>query len=292
MNIKKIIAGGIIVAALTGTLYLFRHQIKDFWEFNFVADELVNKALAEPKGKIVTPATTAEMAALFQGVMPDAVPRIYVDALPTDFVPETQEDKILFAQVITALALRSNEKIQAERHALQLLEEKRKAGRKWTRKEMRFFEKMADKYDTYIYRSLDSKMAALQQRVDQIPVSLVVAQAVYFSDWGRIHKKSPFGQYYWANTVDYVLQPYMSLVNATDSYMLELNSLSSLIAFHNARETIAPITRHPVGPQLAFYTDYYMPDDPDYRAKLLNVYDVVDLTPLDKAQLIPWKENK
>ncbi len=289
---KKIIIAGILVVTLGGGLYAARYHIKDFWEFTFLTEDLIDKALSEPEGQIVTPQTTAELAKLFHNAKANAVPRIYVEQIPEDFTPNTVARKTLFMEVMTALVLRSNEQIQAERHALQMLEEKRKTGREWSKKEMRFFNLMADKYDTHAQRTLESKMAILLRRVDVVPTSLAVAQAIYFTNWGFKNKKSPFGQYHWADNVNYVLQPYSSLIDATDSYMLEMNSMSSMLNFHEARETMAPITNRPLGLQMAHFAEYYMPDDPEYRNKLIMTFQAGLIAPLDKAQLAPVTEAK
>jgi len=118
---KKIILGiFILIAALSAIVYSKRNDIRLWWSYTFVTPDLIDKALQDPPGKIVSPQTTAEMAALFQGAQSTAVPRIYVDRLPDDFNPQTTADKTLFIEVITALVLRTNEQILNERHALQV----------------------------------------------------------------------------------------------------------------------------------------------------------------------------
>ena len=79
-------------------------------------DDVIIKLKQDVPGRIVTPATTKELAELFKGSTDLTVPRVFVDKLPADFAKKGTPE--LYTQIITALILRSNEQAIREKMIL------------------------------------------------------------------------------------------------------------------------------------------------------------------------------
>ena len=74
--------------------------------------------------KMVRPKTQAEVEEIYHGINMVQIPRVFIEELPPDWQIRSNEDKTLFMKIITALILRTNEKIKAEKKRLIRLEEK------------------------------------------------------------------------------------------------------------------------------------------------------------------------
>ena len=117
---------------------------------------LIDKMDTPPEGLIVSPRTTEELKAYFKASDENHVPRIFVDKLPTDFAQKGTNE--LWAQIISALILRTNEVITKERAILILLTDKFNHEKKWTPKETEFFDYLVQKYDSKSKKTIQAKL--------------------------------------------------------------------------------------------------------------------------------------
>ncbi len=254
---------------------------------NFDTAVAIDKALSEPDGTIITPETMDEVRIIYNGVRMSTVPHVFIDKMPPDWEIKTVQDKTLFMKIITALILRTNEKIINERYVIRLLQEKTLKKIPWNDKEQAFFEKMVQKYDAVLKRNDTGKFLDLLKKIEVIPPSIAVAQAIMFTDWGQKYLKSPYGEYGWLNDKDYEPIAYESLLNATDSFALQLNSRSQLEPFREIRQRIMPYERiQYLSETLVSSLSQYMELDKNYVDKLKATYQSGLIIGLDHACFI------
>lgn len=251
---------------------------------SFDTSAAIQKALAGPTGQIIQPASKAEIEEIYKDITMIEIPHIFIDRLPDDWKIEKTADKTLFMKIVTALILRTNEQIVNERAALRLLQEKRLKNIPWNAEEKAFFEKMNEKYDTVLKRKESTKFAELLDKINIIPPSLAVAQAVMFTNWGQQNPKALYGEYGWRGEEAYEPIQFDSLTQATDSFALQLNSRSQLIGFREIRRYVIPMERtRYIGVDLLAHIDKYMEWDKSYIDKLINAYRRGQIKELDWA---------
>lgn len=244
----------------------------------------IEEALKSPSGEIITPKGKADIERVYANINMIQVPRIFIDRLPNNFTIETIADRTLFMKIITALMLRTNEQILKERRVIQILNDKFMNQVPWTQQETDFFNAMVEKYDAVLAKTIQSKIADLMVKIDIIPVSIGVAQAILFSDWGTKNKDSVYAEYGWTDKEHYGPLPFSSLIKATDSYALALNSRSQLIGFREARKWLRPYSeQRSLGLDLAHNLDNYREDEKRYGEQISQVYGQGLIKELDHA---------
>lgn len=242
-------------------------------EKSFDTGLFIQEAEAEPKGEIVTPQTQEEARKIYEGINMIQIPRVFIDKLPADFIIHSTEDKTLFMKMITALMLRTNEKILKERRVVQILDEKLRQNIPFTEQEDAFFNKMVEKYDAVLAKTKESQMAQLMVKIDIVPVSIGVAQAILFSNWGMKNQKSLYGEFGWKDKEQYEPIEFSSLIKATDSYANALNTRSQLIGFREARKWMRPYAKErSLGWEIAHNLNNYIEEEKNYGEKLSAVY--------------------
>ncbi len=250
-------------------------------------DSLIAKINQGRAGEMVNPATMDDLRALYKDINMRQIPRQFVDKLPADFSIDSVADKTLFLKIITALMLRTNEMVALERKVILALDKKYQQGQDFTESEQAFFNHLVQKYDVVSYKTLSAQLSQLVIRIDEVPVSLGVAQAILFSNWGQENPQSLYGQYGWIDNKTYVPIKYDSLTTATDKYVLSLNNRSQLEAFRAQRRRMTPLknSRY-LGPDLTRHLDLYMEDEKEYQKKLAAVYKQGLIKELDRACFI------
>jgi len=233
-------------------------------------DQAIQSLTQETKGQIVTPATTAELAALFREATTTKVPRIFVDKFPADFA--TKGTGGLYMHVITALILRANEKIIKEKMLLTALKNKFDQKQPWSKTEESFFHSLVEKYDVTTFKTTETQLEQLAIKIDEIVPGLAVAQGVYATDWGRKNMEHPYGQVGWLDDKTYAELPYNSLIEATDAYALEMNSAQNYWMWRLRRQRATHRgTKNQLAYVLAGSIRVYRPDDPYYSATIQKI---------------------
>lgn len=237
------------------------------------------------KPQIIHPKSQAEVEHIYKNITMLEIPHIFIDSLPPDWQIRSTADKTLFMKIITALILHTNEKIQAEKFALQQLQEKHLRQIEWTQEETDLFNRLLKKYDVFLTKKRDNQLKDLFEKVDIIPPSIAVAQAILFTDWGRKNQKSIYGEYGWTNKTHYEPLSFDSLTAATDSFAVQLNSRTQLLEFRELRNKLIPYANVKyLGPELVYYIHEYMDWDKNYPKKMQNVYQEGLIKELDHAQ--------
>ena len=175
------------------------------------------------------------------------VPRFYVDRIPADIpdLNDVEERKKTFIKLVLPQVLRVNEGIEVQRERLTGLLEKKAAGATLSENDRKWLQQIAVRYreDT-----VDPK--ALMEKVDKIPVSIALAQAVEESGWGtsRFAREGNalFGQRVWSTGEGIVpedrsedetheVRAFKSIAESIRSYAYNLNAHPAYEDFRAAR---------------------------------------------------------
>lgn len=222
---------------------------------------------AEPEGKEISPKTTAELEKLFDTPKGE-IPRLFVKKLPDDFAEKGSKE--LYAKVITALILKENEQILGEQYLFSILKEKADKGVKWSEKEKQFFDYLVEKYDAIVLKTIPTKIADLTYKIDEIPPVLAIIQSAVQTNWGKENMDSPFGQKGWMDRENYDFIKYPNLIEATQKYVLEMNSTPNYDGWRNQRANQNYRQKKQGSFQIIQSVRTYMPEDVIYVTKLKN----------------------
>ncbi len=175
------------------------------------------------------------------------VPRYYVDQIPVDILDmaNIEDRKNTFLSVVLPLILSTNEKILSQRERLLTAIDRVKAGEILSDTDKTWLKNLADRY-----REEPENLDALLVKVDAIPVSLALAQAVEESGWGtsRFAREGNalFGQRVWsagkgivpkerAEGETYEVKAFNSLADSVDAYIHNLNAHPAYELFRSER---------------------------------------------------------
>lgn len=165
-----------------------------------------------------------------------SVPRLLIASLPPDLDRLDAQDgrKTLFLRLMLPVILSVNEQIGADRQHLTRIKAELTQGIQMSADDVRWVLGLADQYD-----QPDADVDALLRKVDVIPPSLALAQAIEESGWGtsRIARQqnSLFGQFGQAASGDWDYKAFVSLSEAVESYMRNLNTHRAYREFRQAR---------------------------------------------------------
>ena len=220
---------------------------------------------APVKGREITPKTTQELENLFPSDK-KTLPRIFVKKLPDDF--KEKGNKELFSKVIAALVLRENEQILSEKVLFNTLKQKFEQGKTWTPEEAKYFDYLVKKYDATVLKTIPTKINDLVYKIDEIPLSVAVAQAAQRTDWGKENLDSPYAQKGWKDSKHYDFINYPDLYTATTAYVNEMNATPNYDDWRYLRMGRANKDYPQYAVKIAQTLGVYLPDDVFYTDKL------------------------
>ncbi|PHQ70654.1 MAG: hypothetical protein COB93_04965 [Sneathiella sp.] len=182
------------------------------------------------------------------------VPRYFVEQMPVDIldIANVGKRKEMFISVILPLILNANEKTLSRRDRLMDLVADRQQGRDLSREDSGWLKNVAK-----LYRTDPSDIGTLHKKVDAVPVSIALAQAVEESGWGtsRFAREGNalFGQRIWsegkgivptqrAEGETYEVKAFKTLSDSIASYIHNLNThpVYSLFRAERARRQVEP----------------------------------------------------
>lgn len=200
----------------------------------------------------------------------DQVPTVYLASLPGDLgsLDEIKRKKQLFFSAVLPLVLRANDQVARERVKLVRFRDRALDGALLRPDERNWLLALADRYglDTADGDIGPDLFAKLLIRVDEIPVSLALAQAAVESGWGSSrfarHGNALFGQRAWtekagitpkerASGETHVVRKYDTLLGSVASYVHNLNSHPSYRDFRLRRASLRTAGRDLDGRLLA-----------------------------------------
>lgn len=155
-----------------------------------------------------------------------SVPRVVLTALPGDLDELDQPDarKALFLRSLLPVVLEVNDRIGADRVRLLDIRRRVEAGQELSPEDVQWVMSVADAYD-----QPDADLNALVRKVDVVPPSLTLAQAIEESGWGtsRIAREQNalFGQFGQDESGHWDYRDFDSLTQAVESYVQDRKSV-------------------------------------------------------------------
>ena len=250
--------------------------------------------------------TTSEIDSLFEEVnynLKDVrdtklVKPIDIGLLPNEIknIGNTKKRKDMFIKIVLPLIVKENNKIRIDRKRLFAILNKNSN----TDIEKKWLEK---KYKQYGVRQND--LPTLKIRMDEIPVSLAIAQAAKETGWGTsrfaLKGNALFGQWTWsgeglkpANAAEgnaHTVMPFHSLQLSVRAYLRNLNTHSSYRNLRKARTELRNQNKMLDSIILAKHLDKYAETGNQYIEVLQKIIEQNNLKDFDEARLLPSSKD-
>ncbi len=219
---------------------------------------------------------------------------IALSLLPEEMkmIESSTKKKNLFIQIILPLILEENNRIKIDRIKLFAILNKNKntnAEKKWLN--LKFKQ----------YGVTNNDLSSLKIRMDQIPVSLAIAQAAKETGWGTsrfaLEGNALFGQWTWSgdgikpagadNDATHKIMKFKILKSSVRAYQRNLNTHSSYKDFRLARAELRDNKMKLDSLILANYLDKYAETGKEYVKILKKIIKQNNLTEFDDVKLLP-----
>lgn len=216
------------------------------------------------------------------------VPRLELVSLPGDLDKVGKNDKkSLFLRTHLPLILKTNERIQNDRERLLALVEMQENGFHLRNKDIKWMTELAKKYGLNVLN-----IKELVRRVDVIPPSLALGQAVAEAGWGVSHaakrKNSTFGMMRRSSNQ---VQSYDSLQECVDDYVRNLNCHPAYKGMREIRATQRKCNEEVCSLKLADGLHQYSTRGKSYIREVKQLIVNNDLKKYDGAQLQHAKKS-
>ncbi|WP_193368469.1 glucosaminidase domain-containing protein [Pelagibius marinus] len=233
------------------------------------------------------------------------VPRVYLMAVGKNWRVSSQNIEVIhkkriFFRALGPLVLRANEKILEDRERLRMLIETNEIdsdAAAWLRE-------LAQRYK--VDGDLDDvALAKLLERVDAVPVSLVLAQGAEESGWGTsrfaAEGNALFGQWTWGGKGikpkeqreglgDYRIAAFDTPLESVEAYLLNINSNDAYKDLRERRAAMRVKQEDLSGWELAESLTSYSERGHEYVESLHAIMRVNKLQPADEAVLVGTQE--
>ena len=250
--------------------------------------------------------TTSEIDSLFKEVnynLKDVratklVKPIDIGLLPNEIknIANTKKRKEMFIKIVLPLIVKENNKIRIDRKRLFTILNKNSN----TNIEKKWLEK---KYKQYGVRKND--LSTLKVRMDEIPVSLAIAQAAKETGWGTsrfaLKGNALFGQWTWSGDglkpknaeegKDHKVMKFHSLQLSVRAYLRNLNTHSSYKNLRKARTELRNKNKDLDSLILAKHLDKYAETGNQYIEVLKKIIEQNNLKDFDDARLLPSSKD-
>ena len=219
---------------------------------------------------------------------------VALDSFPREIkmIENTKKRKELFLQIVLPLVLQENNNIRLDRRRLFSIINKSNN----TNVEKKWLEK---KYKQYGIPSKD--LLTLKIRMDEIPVSLALAQAAKETGWGTSRfaqeGNALFGQWTWSGeglrpkeadaTKGHKVMKFNILQASVRAYQRNLNTHKTYREFRLARAQLRDEGKKLDSIVLSKYLDEYAETGQEYVKILRKIIDQNDLKDFDDAKLLP-----
>jgi len=219
---------------------------------------------------------------------------IALSLLPEEMkmIESSTKKKNLFIKIILPLILEENNRIKLDRKKLFNVLNKNKntnLEKKWLN--LKFKQ----------YGVLNKDLSTLKIRMDEIPVSLAIAQAAKETGWGTsrfaLEGNALFGQWTWSgegikpagadNDTNHKVMKFKILKSSVRAYQRNLNTHSSYKDFRLARAELRDNKMKVDGLILANYLDKYAETGKEYVKILKKIIKQNNLTEFDDVKLLP-----
>ncbi len=250
--------------------------------------------------------TTSEIESLFEEVnynLKDVrntklVKPIDIGLLPNEIknIGNTKKRKDIFIKIVLPLIVKENNKIRVDRKRLFTILNKNSN----TDIEKKWLEK---KYKQYGVRKND--LSTLKVRMDEIPVSLAIAQAAKETGWGTsrfaLKGNALFGQWTWSGEglkpknadkgKDHKVMKFHSLQLSVRAYLRNLNTHSTYKDLRKARTELRNQNKPLDSIILSKHLDKYAETGSQYIEVLQKIIKQNNLKDFDEARLLPSSKD-
>ena len=250
--------------------------------------------------------TTSEIDSLFKEVnynLKDVratklVKPIDIGLLPNEIknIGNTKKRKNMFIKIVLPLIVKENNKIRVDRKRLFTILSKNSN----TDIEKKWLEK---KYKQYGVRKND--LSTLKVRMDEIPVSLAIAQAAKETGWGTsrfaLKGNALFGQWTWSGEglkpknadegMDHKVMKFHSLQLSVRAYLRNLNTHSTYKNLRKARTEFRNQDKPLDSIILSRHLDKYAETGNQYIEVLQKIIKQNNLKDFDEARLLPSSKD-
>ena len=208
-------------------------------------------------------------------------------------IQSTKEKKELFLEIILPLVLEENNRIKLDRKKLFSILNKNNN----TDQEIRWLNSKFKQYGV-----VKKDLATLKIRMDEVPVSLALAQAAKETGWGTsrfaIEGNALFGQWTWSgegikpagadsSDGDHKVMKFKVLKASVRAYQRNLNTHNSYREFRLARAIMRDNEEELDSLTLANYLDKYAATGKEYTKVLKKIIEQNSLKDFDKVKLLP-----
>ncbi|MDB9746131.1 glucosaminidase domain-containing protein [Candidatus Pelagibacter sp.] len=223
---------------------------------------------------------------------------IRLDLLPKEIgkIENTKKRKDLFIQIILPLVINENNNIKLDRINLFNILNKSKN----TKPEQEWLNVKFKQYGV-----VNKDLSTLKIRMDEVPVSMAIAQAAKETGWGTSRfaqeGNALFGQWTWsgegikpANAEDdstHKVMRFKILQASVKAYQRNLNTHSSYKDFRSARAELRDEGKKLDSMILTEYLDKYAETGKEYVKILQQIIRQNDLTDFDDAKLLPSSKD-
>ncbi len=223
---------------------------------------------------------------------------ITLTLLPKEIIKieNTKKRKDLFIQIILPLVIKENNNIKLDRKKLFKVLNKSKN----TKKEQRW---LALKFKQY--GVINNDLSTLKIRMDEVPISMTIAQAAKETGWGTSRfaqeGNALFGQWTWSgegikplgadNDATHKVMRFRVLQASVKAYQRNLNTHSSYKDFRSARAELRDDGKKLNSLILSEHLDKYAETGKVYVKTLQKIIKQNNLTDFDDAKLLPSSIN-
>ena len=219
---------------------------------------------------------------------------VRLSLLPNEMkmIESTEKRKNLFIQIILPLIIEENNRIKLNRKKLFSILNKNhnsNAEKKW----------LNEKFKQY--GVLNKDLSTLKVRMDEVPVSLAIAQAAKETGWGTsrfaLEGNALFGQWTWSgegikpadadHNATHKIMKFKILKSSIRAYQRNLNTHSGYKEFRMARAALRDNRRNLDGLILATYLNRYAETGTEYVKIIKQIIKQNNLTDFDKVKLLP-----
>ena len=208
-------------------------------------------------------------------------------------IQSTKEKKSLFLEIILPLVLEENNRIKLDRRKLFTILNKNNN----SKQEIRWLNRKFKQYGV-----VKKDLATLKIRMDEIPVSLALAQAAKETGWGTsrfaIEGNALFGQWTWSgegikpagidsDDTTHKVMKFKVLKASVRAYQRNLNTHKSYRKFRMARAIMRDNDEELDSLTLADYLDRYAATGKEYTVIIKKIIQQNSLKDFDKVKLLP-----
>ena len=223
---------------------------------------------------------------------------IKLDLLPKEIgkIENTKKRKDLFIQIILPLVINENNNIKLDRINLFSILNKSKN----TKTEQEWLNVKFKQYGV-----VNKDLSTLKIRMDEVPVSMAIAQAAKETGWGTSRfaqeGNALFGQWTWSgegikpadaeNDTTHKVMRFKVLQASVKAYQRNLNTHSSYKDFRSARAELRDEGKKLDSMILSEYLDKYAETGKEYVKILQQIIRQNNLTDFDDAKLLPSSKD-